>query len=64
MSEFQKYPTDKKKFDQNYLRIFGKKCLRCGGDGCWHSVVGFQTARPLIKCPECDGFGYVERKKK
>lgn len=64
MSEFQKYPTDKKKFDANWLRIFGKKCKRCGGDGSWHSVMGFTKIIDIVKCPECDGFGYVEREKK
>lgn len=46
INEFQKYPEDKKKFDENYERIYGKKCPvhrkykavfppRCNCGFCW-----------------------------
>lgn len=52
MSEFQKYPGDKKTFDLNYLKIFGKKCPKCMGSGIIDSK----------NCPNCNGNGYVEKK--
>jgi DnaJ-class molecular chaperone len=48
-------PVDKKKYDRNFLRIFGEKCWQCNGTGKWP---GFDC-----KCPNCRGIGYVEKEK-
>jgi hypothetical protein len=50
-------PVDWKKYDKNYLRLYGVVCPRCGGkprgvpcpDGGWTT------------CPRCNGLGYVEK---
>lgn len=65
MSEFQKYPSDKKKFDKNWVRIFGERCPECLGTGVVddtkHSVeLGIDIDK---ECPRCNGVGKVEKKK-
>ncbi len=47
INEKMKWPTDKAKYDENYVRIFGKICPDCGGVG----------------CSKCKGLGKVEWKK-
>lgn len=55
--EAMKYPSDKAKYDKNYLRLYGKKCPTCGGkargvpakDGGWTT------------CPKCMGLRKVEK---
>ena len=59
-------PYNTKKWDAGWLRAFGVKCLTCKGTGLVddikHSVeFGIDIDRD---CPRCQGFGYVERKKK
>jgi len=55
VSERQKYPTDKAKYDKEYLRLFGKQCPVCGG---WGVYEGTETT-----CENCGGCGYVEKSK-
>jgi len=55
--EFQKYPTDKRKWDRNYLKIFGIKCPKCKGTG---MIPGGQCDD---YCRFCNGIGYVEKNK-
>ena len=47
-------PVDKKKYDANYLRIFGTECKHCEGKG-WRWCKGYQ-----VKCLFCDGIGYSD----
>lgn len=51
MSEFQKYPEAKRKFDIGYLRAFGCKCPMCKGSGKEHTMeVGSYTAILMVIC--------------
>lgn len=59
-NEYQKYPTDKKKYDKEYLRVFGIKCLFCNGRG-W--VYEDETVDTKTDCPICHGIGYIEKPK-
>jgi hypothetical protein len=58
INESQKWPTDKERYDRNYLKIFGKKCPSCDGQerGVLCAEGGWTT------CPLCNGLGYVEQK--
>lgn len=51
INEFQKYPTDKARYDKNYQKIFGSTktiiCKYCKGKG----------------CPACNWLGSVDRRK-
>ena len=48
-------PVDKRKYDRNYLRIYGKKCSSCQGKG-YHYHNDFREM-----CFRCDGLGYVPK---
>jgi len=61
INEFQKYPTDKKKWDKNWLRIFGVKCPVCMGWGIQSNTIDTENEQ---KCPKCNGNGFVEREKR
>lgn len=45
-------PVDKKTYDSNWVKIFGKPCEPCQGTGRWY---------PEDTCPTCKGIGKVER---
>ena len=34
INEIQKWPTDKVKYDKNYIRLYGIVCKYCKGKGC------------------------------
>jgi len=57
--EAMKWPTDKDKYDRNYLRLFGKVCPKCKGTG----EINFSwVIVPDAKiCSKCLGLGYVEK---
>jgi DnaJ-class molecular chaperone len=66
INEHMKWPIDKREYDRNYLRAFGKICPECKGKGeidrpCW-DVSAPNDGRNHI-CPECNGLGYVEKEK-
>lgn len=48
INEKMKWPTDKAKYDRNYLRLYGKRCLLCKG------YKDF--------CEKCNGIGWVEKR--
>jgi hypothetical protein len=52
INEFQKYPTDKQKFDENYMRVFGVRCTRCNPKG---------LANGKRDCLKCGGLGWVKK---
>jgi DnaJ-class molecular chaperone len=59
MGKGDKYrPVDKDKYERNYLRVFGIKCPSCNGSGFRDSGIG-----SLDSCCNCNGIGYIERKK-
>lgn len=63
INEFQKYPTDKKKFDKNWIRAFGVKCKRCKGSG-WIDEYDEELGASIgvkFYCPKCNGIGKVEK---
>ena len=47
--------VDQKKYDKNYLRIFGDECPVCLGSGMTDNTWG--------QCPNCDGIGYIKKEK-
>lgn len=51
-----KWPTDKAKYDKNYLRLFGECCPVCLGTG----KSQFKGILKTKKCHGCGGVGYVE----
>lgn len=57
INEKQKWPINKKQYDINYLKVFGKKCPMCGGKprGIPSKDSGWTT------CIMCDGIGYIEK---
>ena len=57
INERQKWPTNKDKYDKNYLRLYGKPCTMCNGKakGIPHKGGGWVT------CPQCKGLGKVVR---
>ena len=57
INEKMKWPTDKAKYDKNYLRLYGKVCPICNGKakGVPHKDGGWVT------CPECSGLGKVKK---
>jgi len=57
INEHQKWPTDKRRYDRNYLRYHGKVCPKCNGQG--HQAKN----KRFVTCLFCDGLGYVEKKK-
>ena len=57
INEAMKWPSDKKRYDQNYLRVFGEKCPHCHGVG-RIDFFGIDT-----ECVICHGVGYVERRR-
>jgi DnaJ-class molecular chaperone len=48
-------PVDRQRFNRNYLRLYGKKCDLCNGDGVTNAFAN------EMSCPQCDGLGYVEK---
>jgi len=61
INERQKWPTNKKAYDRNYLRIFGVKCPVCNGSGV-ECVEPNGDYSVNCVCRNCDGLGYIERK--
>ena len=51
-----KWPTDKTRYDKNYLRLYGRFCPVCKG----HSGTIWDSSPP---CLRCKGLGYVEKEK-
>lgn len=65
VNEKQKYPNDKRRYDKNYLGLYGKICSNCEGKG--FVVVYLSKLKNediVVNCPKCDGLGYIEKEKK
>lgn len=52
INESQKWPTDKKQYDHNYLKIFGKSCPHCNSQ---------KLENGKRNCLVCGGQGYIEK---
>jgi len=64
INEKMKWPTNKERYDKNYLRLFGEKCLTCGGTGqVGEEIIQYGRSMGFKECPKCNGIGYVEKKK-
>ena len=59
INESMKWPTNKTKYDANYLRLYGVRCPDCHGEGELNLGVRMEYVH---KCPTCGGLGYVEKK--
>ena len=60
INEFQKWPTDKPRYDKNYLRLYGKPCLKCKGTGLQYEPLSYEeNGKDIPECPDCNGVGYV-----
>lgn len=59
INEKMKWPSDKQRYDANYLRVFGELCPRCYGTGKNASAVYMDGSQP--PCLRCHGLGYVEK---
>ena len=55
INEKMKWPTDKDKYDRNWIKLYGKSCPYCRGTG------GGAKAGWTILCPRCRGLGKVEK---
>jgi hypothetical protein len=64
-----KRPTDRKKYDENWVKVFGKVCLDCTGRGWrWNfkdvskpgdtGITMEQVGKRV--CPNCSGLGKVD----
>jgi len=53
-----KWPSDKKRYDKNYLRLFGKLCPLCKGKS---RRVSAKYGAEWSTCTKCNGIGYVEK---
>jgi DnaJ-class molecular chaperone len=62
INEHQKWPTNKRKYDQEYLRVFGQVCPKCNGNTMGKDELGLPD--PELVCNKCNGLGYVEKDKK
>ena len=62
INEFEKWPSDKRKYDSNYLRIYGRECPRCHGTGNNACTVYMNGTHP--PCHYCGGLGYIEKERK
>ena len=51
-------PVDKKQYDENWIKIFGKKCSVCDGDGyLWAEDIDGEDMK--FQCRHCKGIGKV-----
>lgn len=53
-------PVDKRKYDRNYLRVYGVPCEDCKATGVLPTLPGIRTR---YYCNNCDGLGYVPKHK-
>lgn len=51
--------VDKKKYDETYIRCFGKKCPDCAGD----QTIYYENEKEvdISLCPTCNGVGKVDK---
>jgi len=61
INEKIKWPTDKARYDANYLRIFGERCDVCKGKGYHEDKVPNMKKKVKTTCILCQGLGYIEK---
>jgi len=63
INEKQKWPQDKRKYDREYLRVFGVKCPDCKGVGQLIRANWQDDITAMEDCKICKGLGYIEKPK-
>jgi len=63
INEKMKWPTDKAKYDANYLRIFSEKCDACDGRGYYEDKPPNMKKKVRTTCIICNGTGFIEKSK-
>lgn len=61
INEAMKWPTDKARYDANYLRIYGEQCDACKGRGYYKDKVPGMKKKVKTTCIICDGAGYIKK---
>lgn len=61
VNESMKWPTDKARYDLNYLRIYGERCDVCDGRGYHEDKPPMMKQKVRTTCLICQGIGYVEK---
>lgn len=56
-----KWPTNKTRYDENYLKIFGVKCSACKGKGYFDDYCKLQKKHIKTTCLLCNGIGRVKK---
>jgi len=57
INEKMKWPGNKKRYDDNYIRIFGRTCDICGGKGYHTDFDKIQKKWIRTTCLICSGTG-------
>jgi hypothetical protein len=61
-------PVNKKKYDENYVRVFGKDCKNCFGIGEVRVVTPDDETEikgeEVQPCPFCNGLGRIKKERK
>ena len=61
INEHMKWPGNKLLYDQNYLRLYGKRCEACKGLGYFEDKPPMMKKKVQTKCIFCKGIGFVEK---
>lgn len=61
IDESQKWPADKAKYNENYLRIFGVECSMCKGKGYFNDYCKLQKRMIKTTCLICYGKGRMKK---
>ena len=61
INEKMKWPTDKARYDRNYLRAHGERCDACKGCGYYDDNVPGKKNKVRTTCIICQGLGYVKK---
>lgn len=62
INEFLKWPTDKERYDREYLRIYGVPCKHCKTRGWYEDFCKVQKKMIKTTCIFCNGLGFKEKK--
>ena len=63
INESMKWPTDKARYDANYLRIYGTRCEACKGRGYYEDEPKLKGKKIRTTCLICLGVGFIEKPK-
>ena len=63
INEAMKWPTDKARYDANYLRAFGERCDACKTLGYYEDKPKNMKKKVRTTCLICGGIGYIKKLK-